>query len=168
MNKIFLLITLFVWSACDNGDFELPSFTFNETVNSCGEYILYRTNPDKTEVLLLVLNTSVIKNEVTTTSRKLAISPSNTQYRIFDGAVGNDYFCQTIPPVEPIVLKKWDGVTGSNSYIEVITTEKKDNTTQEVIGYNHNITLKNMRLENGADSITYETYYFGVFTTSAE
>lgn len=165
MKKLIAFLLLISFSACDDGDFEVPSFDFNETINSCGEYVLYRTNSDRTEAFILVLSTSVIKDEVSTTPLKVYISATNTQYRIFNGAVGSDYFCQDVPPTEPIVTKNWEGVAGTNSYIEVETTENL-NDDDELIGYKHNITLYNLRLQSGTDFITYEKYSFGVFTTS--
>jgi len=165
MKKIATFLLLFSLLSCDDGDFEIPSFQFSETLQSCGSYVLYRTNTAKNEALVLVLNTTVIKNQVSTTPITLAITPSNTQYRIFDGVIGTDYFCQTLPPTRPFVLKTWEGVAGTSSFIQIETTQNL-NTNAELIGYKHRITLLNMRLQNGTDLITYQTYSFGTFLTS--
>jgi len=165
MKKYFVLLLLVIFSSCDNGDFEIPSFEFSETVQSCGQYVLYRTNATKTEALVLVLNTSVIKNQVSANPITLAISPENTQYRIFDGPIGATYFCQTLPPTLPQVIKNWQGIAGTNSFIQINTTTN-NNTNGELIGYKHAISLVNMRLQNGDQTITYQNYIFGTFTTS--
>jgi len=165
MKKIIAFLFLIVITGCDNGDFEVPSFQFLETVNRCGEYVVHRTNTEKNEALILVLNTTVIKNQVTTTPLQLPITSENMQYRIFSGPINTTYFCQTLPPTEPSVLKNWTGVSGTNSLIQIETTENR-NTTNELIGYKHKINLLNMRLQNGHESITYENFYFGTFIIS--
>lgn len=163
MKKIFLLFLTISMISCDNGDFEIPSFTFTDSINSCGTYVLHRANTDKTEALILVLDSSVIQNTETINPRILNITPENTQYRIFDGAIGSDFFCQSVPPQSPITKKMWNGVAGTDSYISVETSKKFSDTTNELIGYNHVIYIHNMTLKNGDDSFTYENYYFGVF-----
>jgi hypothetical protein len=166
MKKMFLFFITIISVSCDNGDFIIPSFTFSETVNSCGTYVVYRTNSDKTEALILQLNTTLIQNAVTTSSpRTLNITESNTQYRIFDGAIESNYFCQSVPPTSPNTIKTWTGITGTDSYIYV-TTEKVFNANDVLTGYKHIINIHNLRLINGEETITYENYYFGVFITS--
>lgn len=165
MKKIVAFLFFIALTGCDNGDFEVPSFQFLETVNRCGEYVVHRTNTEKNEALILVLNTTVIKNQVTATPLQLPITPDNMQYRIFSGPISTTYFCQTLPPTEPSVLKNWTGVSGTNNFIQIETTENR-NTTNELIGYKHKINLLNMRLQNGHESITYENFYFGTFITS--
>lgn len=164
MQKIFLLFVTIIGVSCDNGNFEIPSFTFTETINSCGTYVLHRTNIDKTEALILVLDTNVIKNSPTTAPRTLHITAENTQYRIFDGPIGANFFCQNIPPQFPITKKTWNGVAGNNSYISV-NSNARLNSSNEIIGYKHVIYLNNMTLINGSDKFTYESYFFGEFFT---
>ena len=164
MKKILTILAIVLLTSCDKGDFQIPSFQFEETLQVCGTYIVYRTNTEDTEALVLVLNSTVIKNEETTTPLKQYISASNVQYRIFDSAIGTDYFCQTLPPTTPTVIKNWTGVSGASNYIQVETT-KYYNTSNVHIGYKHYITLHNMQLENNGDSITYESFEFGTFTT---
>lgn len=164
MKKILTILAIVLLASCDKGDFEIPSFQFEETVQDCGTYIVYRTNSEDTEALVLVMNSTVIKSEETTTPLKLYISATNLQYRLFDGAIGTDYFCQTLPPITPTVIKNWTGVAGADNYIQVETT-KYYNSSDVHIGYKHYITLHNMKLENGSDSIMYESFEFGTFTT---
>ncbi len=165
MKKMFLFFITIISVSCDNGDFIIPSFTFNEAVNTCGTYVVYRTNSDKTEVLILQLDTNIIQNSLTTSDRKLNISATNTQYRIFDGALGSNYFCQAIPPTSPNTIKTWNGVAGTDSYIYVSSIAILDD-KNKITGYKHTIKIHNLRLQNGADTITYEDYNFGVFSTS--
>ncbi len=165
MKKIIVFLFLITIVSCDNGNFEVPSFQFLETVNRCGEYIVHRTNAEKNEALILVLNTTVIKNQTTTTPILLPISSENLQYRIFNGSINPTYFCQSLPPTEPTVLKNWIGVSGTENAIKIETSEHL-NDANELIGYKHNINLINMRLQNGHESITYESFYFGTFITS--
>lgn len=165
MPKFVLILSLMLLVTCDDGNFEIPSFEFETNINSCGSFVLYRTNTSATEALVLTLSDAVILQEETTTPIEVAIDASNTQYRIFDTAVGNDYFCATVPPVEPIVLRNWEAVAGATNSISIETAAVYD-TNNDLTGYEHTINLKNLVLESNGETLTYENYFFGSFTTS--
>jgi hypothetical protein len=162
MRRFFLLAVLIGLFGCNDGNFEVPSFEFIETVENCGSYVLYRTNSDDTEALIVTLSESNLPEMETTT--EVDIDTDNVIYRIFSESITPaTYFCQSIPPAEPSVIKEWSGVAGSNNYIEIITTEVLDDSNM-ITGYKHLIVLHNMVLQNGEDTIVYETYNFGSVT----
>ncbi len=163
MSRILLALFLISIYSCDDGDFEIPSFDFNDTVNSCGTYVVYRTNSSQTEALILRLTDQEIIPEETTSQRELSITTENVQYRIFDGEISNNYFCADIPPTEPIVTRNWTGVPGADNFISIDTTAVLDDNL-DVIGYEHSITIHNLILESNDESMTFETYEFGSFT----
>ena len=103
MKKLILLILAFSLFSCNDGDFEVPVFEFTEGISSCGEYVLFKKNSDATEVLVLSISDSQLG--VTEGDKTINISPENLIYRIFDEAISDNYFCVTIPPTTPIVLK---------------------------------------------------------------
>ena len=164
MRTLFIILSFFILSSCDNGDFEVPSFEFDNTVNTCGSYIIYRTNSDKTEAFIIRLTSQDIKPEETVTPIEVAINPDNVQYRIFDDTVNTDYFCADVPPVSPIVTRNWTAASGSTNKMLIETTAEL-NTDNEITGYKHTINLKNLILESNGETQTYETYYFGSFIT---
>jgi hypothetical protein len=147
---LFLALSLF---SCNDGNFDVPVFEFTNTVNSCGEYILFVTNSDNTEVLVLTLNSTHINNELGGATYSIS-SGLEVTYRIFEDGIGTDYFCQSIPPLTPIVLKELSAESGTIN----ITTEEISN------GYTYTITISDLLFNDNNERILFETLDFGVFT----
>jgi hypothetical protein len=59
-----------------------------------------------------------------------------------------------------------DGIDGVSGLIEITTTQIINPTTQAVTGYNHLVIFKNITFANNSNSIVYEKYIFGNYTTS--
>lgn len=159
---IFVVLLLPLFMACDDGDFDEPVFDFDDTVKSCGAYVLYRTNSENTEALILAIDDSVLPdkegvNEVNLTADMI-------RYRIFDEAVGSDYFCADVPPLSPQVIKEWASISGSG-YVE-ITTSFEYNEQEELSAYIYDMTFKNLLLESGDKQLVFDTYEFGSFEVS--
>jgi len=165
MPKFVLIFSLLTFIACDDGDFEIPSFEFESNLNSCGTYVLYRTNAAATEAFIITLSDLEILQEETTTPIEVSIEESNTQYRIFDTAVSSDYFCADVPPIEPVVIRNWQAVAGVSNFISIETIAIYD-INNELTGYEHTINLQNLVLESNGETLTYENYFFGSFTTN--
>ena len=119
MRIILFLSILASLISCDDGDFEVPSFEFDTTVNTCETYVLYRTNSNQTEALIIQLNEEEISQEEGSVA--IAITANNCNYRIFDDSIGADYFCSDVPPILPIVTKDWKAIAGANNYILIDT-----------------------------------------------
>lgn len=154
--SIFLLVIVF---ACDDGNFEVPSFEFDTVVNTCGTYVFYRTNTAETEAFILQLEETDIPQEETTTT--IPITATNCSYRIFDAAVEGSYFCSDVPPIAPSVSKNWEAVAGSNNLMSIVAISIIDEDTDEIIGYEYEIVLNNLVLESNDEQIIYESYPFG-------
>lgn len=163
MRRIIYFILLLSFASCDDGDFEIPSFEFTDTVSHCGSFIVYRTSEIGTEALVLKLSDQNIAAEETDEPILVAISPQNVQYRIFDNPVAATYFCADLPPTEPIVIKNWIAVAGASNKISIETTAVT-NDNNEITGYKHKIRLLNLVLENNGETMTFEDYYFGSFS----
>ena len=157
MKTKFLLLFLIALVSCDDGDFDIPAFEFTETVETCGEYVLYRTNSDKTEAIALSVKSNFFKNEDGTDD--LPISSVNAiTYRIFSEAIGSNYFCQAIPPSEPIITKE---LNAQSATINITTTYNTNNET-----YTHQIVIKELLFLDGEERIYFETFDFGSITIS--
>ncbi len=164
MQKILSLFLFLSLISCNDGDFEVPSFEFDTSVNTCGTYVLYRTNTAKTEAFILQLNeTDLLLEEITTT---ISIGAENCNYRIFDAAVDAAYFCSDVPPVEPSVIRNWEAVAGDNNLINITSTAVIDEDTTEITGYIYDIDIVNLVLESNDEQIIYETYAFGSVSIS--
>ena len=163
MKKILTLLLIFSLSSCSDGDFDVPSFNFTDTVTSCGEYVLYVTNSSKTELLAL----SLVKTHLGTTAGEKTIDIGSTAaatsikatYRIVASAIGTDYFCQNIPPLEPKVSKELIATSGT---VTIKTTEVLSGTT--ITGYKHEISLNQLLFFDGTERVFFETFPFGTIT----
>ncbi|REE82034.1 hypothetical protein BX611_1577 [Lutibacter oceani] len=157
MKKLITLFVAFTLFSCNDGDFDVPAFEFTDTVNSCGEYLLYKLNTEKTEAIIISLSPTqlgTIAGEKTyTISSTLKVT-----YRLFDEAIGTDYFCQEIPPSTPIVLKELDAESGTLiiNTIEVVEDEV-------ITGYEYEISISNLLFLDNNERIFFETFSFGVF-----
>ncbi|WP_457615602.1 hypothetical protein [Lutibacter sp.] len=160
MKKIVILLTTLMLVSCNDGAFDIPAFDFTETINSCGEYVLYRTNADNTEVLVALLDTTQLGTTVGEASYDL-IYPTSITYRIFDGAIGSNYFCETIPPATPNVVKD---LAADNATINIVTSEIIENGV--VTGYAYDITFLNLTFNDADERIYFESFFFGTFTRS--
>jgi hypothetical protein len=164
MRYILILSLVFSILSCDDGDFDKLSFELETTVNTCGKYVLFRTNIDKTEALIVVLkDTDIVSEEG---SKTISITPENIKYRVFDDSIDNDYFCADIPPLKPSVLKEWNAISGESNQILISTTSIIDETLGIIIGYKHQIDFQNLVIENQDQQEVFESYNFGSFNTS--
>lgn len=157
MKKLFTLFIAFTLFSCNDGDFDIPAFEFTDTINSCGEYLLYKTNSENTEAIMLSLTNTQLGE--TAGDKTYSISTSlKVTYRIFDEKIGTDYFCQEIPPATPIVLKELDAVEGD---IIITTIEIKEDGI--VTGYKYEISISNLLFLDNNERIYFETFDFGEY-----
>ena len=166
MQKSFFIVVLLALFSCNDGDFEIPSFEFDTNVNLCGTYVLHRENSEKTEALILLLNPTDILQEAG--NRQIPITSENVFYRIFDESVGADYFCATVPPAQPVVIREWTAVAGNDNFIDIETTAIIHEDGVSITGYKHTLVLYYLILESNNEKITHETYHFGSFDISFE
>jgi hypothetical protein len=167
MRKIVALFFILITFSCNDGNFEIASFEFEDTVNYCGEYVLYRlsTNENR-EALIVTLTDSQIKNEDTIVI-PVSVTATGTYtvtYRIFEDTVTSSYFCTVIPPVEPKTTKNWQGTNGK---ILVKNEAVYDEDEVTIIAYNHIIILEDLVLTSGDETLLFDpSYYYGEFQTA--
>ncbi len=158
MKKLITLILIIGLTSCNDGDFDVPAFEFTDTVKSCGEYLLYITNANSTEALLLPLTTTQLGT--TPGENNYTISSTlNVTYRIFEEGIDTDYFCQSIPPTTPLVLKE---LIASSGTINIITTEKS--TDGNITGYTYDITMSELLFMDNEERVFFENLDFGSFS----
>ena len=158
MKKLIVLILIIGLTSCSDGDFDVPAFEFTETVKSCDEYLLYITNVNSTEVLLLPLTTTQLGT--TSGEKNYDISSSlSAIYRIFEEGVDANYFCQSIPPTTPLVIKE---LISSSGTINIITTEESTDGT--ITGYTYDITISELLFMDVEERVFFENFDFGTFS----
>jgi len=162
MKKILVLLLLLPFlQSCDDGDVILTNFNFeNATLQSCGDvgnYVFYKVNPKVFESLSLKLGTTdTIYSKEETKTYQLNGSTNYVNYRMYDGPLGSDYFCNSIPPTSPKATSDYRGNSGS-----VITTVKFIYENDKLTKKSLQITLKDLVLINSDEQIIVETLDMG-------
>jgi hypothetical protein len=112
MKKIILVITIFsLFIQCDDGDFDVPSFVFENNIDYCGDLIIYNIGQDDSEALILDISQTNDNDEFFKTewSDKEYNLTDKIYYRVFNDVVSSNYFCQEIPPSSPNIINEWMG-----------------------------------------------------------
>lgn len=162
MRKILaLLLFIPMIQSCDDGDVILTNFNFeNATLQSCGDvgnYVFYKVNPKVFESLSLKLGTSdSLYNKEESKTYQLNGSTNFVNYRMYDGPLGSDYFCNSIPPTSPKTVTDYRGNSGS-----VVTTVKFIYENDKLTKKSLQITLKDLVLINSDEQIIVETLDMG-------
>lgn len=166
MKKYIACVLCIIFFSCDDGDLEIETLDFDSitSVQNCGgvsvttSNVLFKINGD--EALILELPNGAIKNEVTTEDISVNVNESGSViYRIFSGTVASSYFCDDVPPVEPVVTKE---VSAEDGIIYIKTTEL------DSVTFEHTIRLSGISLvtENGSRITDLRINEFGTITTS--
>ena len=162
-----LLLILFV--CCNDGDLQIQTIDFNSaTINFCesstdiNSTFFFKLNPS--EALILNLQSGILMNAPSSgTISSLVPSQSEVIYRTFSGDVTKNYFCDQIPPVDPIVLEE---IMGEGGEVLVTTVQSANDTTL----YEHTIELSGITFVNsqGERVTNLNIDEFGTITTQAE
>jgi len=130
--------------ACDDGDYNVPSFDFDGlTINNCGNTVFNKITSSGTESLILQIdadNTEDLLFKTALDSVLIRIEPDsdNTMYyRIFNGSITSGYFCQEIPASTPDVTEEWFG-EGDLYLSNTITLDDNDGVPAEFEDINGN------------------------------
>lgn len=158
MKKLLTLFIAFTLFSCNDGDFNVPDFEFEDTINGCWDHqVLYITSASDTEAMVMTLINGELGTEVGTESFSVS-STREVAYRIFNEGIDNNYFCQAIPPTTPIVVKELNAESGT---INITTSEILDDDNL-VTGYNYVITLSDLLfVETNGNQIFFESFEFG-------
>ena len=158
MKKIISLFIALSCFSCNDGDFDVPEFEFTDNVYGCwNDLIVYITSSSNTETMVMTLIEGEIGTTPGETSYPIA-SPLEVVYRIFDDGIGNDYFCQAIPPIEPKVVKELIAESGN---VNIITTEIY--TDLVLTGYSYEISLSDLLFLDNGERIFFENFEFGTY-----
>lgn len=138
MNRfLFLLIfsSIFIQS-CDDGDIIVRSFNFdNAELKTCGDvgnYVFYKVNPDSKESLSLKMEVlDSLYREEGIVNYALNGTTILVDYRTYDTALGNNYFCSSIPPTSPNVTVEYVASSGTAVFTTTFLIEDNDGVPRE-------------------------------------
>ena len=138
MKKIGFLAVLSLLLACDDGEFNVPSFDFDGlSIHNCGNTVFSKITSSGAESLILQISADntddvLFMTPLDSVLIRIQKSGANTMYyRIFDGSITNNYFCQEIPPSTPLVTTEWFG-EGDLYLTNTITSDDKDGVPTEI------------------------------------
>ncbi|RKS42702.1 hypothetical protein BC962_3159 [Gillisia mitskevichiae] len=133
MRNYFYIIFLFLgFTSCDDGDIIINNFDFeDDSIESCAKVgrpkVFFIINSDDIfESISLVTNNTAISElaSILTINTETDISfnlDSNNKinYRVYDGSITTDYFCNSLPPSGPKVIQEFVSVGGT---VKISTT----------------------------------------------
>lgn len=132
MKKIlFLFIISFLLQSCDDGDIIITTFNFDdadlEVCGELGDFVFYKVNPEAQESLSLKLGvTDSIYKTAGTKSYNINGTTNVVNYRTYDGALGTDYFCRSVPPTSPKVTVNYTASDGKAEFTTIFDFDDND------------------------------------------
>jgi hypothetical protein len=166
MRNIFLVITLLLTlQSCDDGDLIVTTFDFEEIeLKQCGiwgDLVFYKINNSTYESLSLQLKTldSIFYHEDTLTY-PIGNSLHRVNYRMYDGSVPESYFCSSVPPITPKIVKDYQSEGG----VLTVQTHITDTVTEgDITKYTYTafFTLHNLKMVSDEEVIIQETLELG-------
>lgn len=178
MKKYASLIFLaFLLNGCDDGDLAIDEINF-DNVNpvSCTTFVENSLITDPTiiyklksqEALILQLpHVNGLVNDNDTLSYNIDNSQYRVLYRAYNGTVGKDNICGTIPPSSPNVTEEWIGSAGK---IKIVTsqvpTEIDANDSYRIKAYNHDIRFENITFTKPTGPQVEALFEYGTFQTT--
>jgi hypothetical protein len=165
---LMILVCVFAFSACDDGDLIVDTIDFDEVQTSecseTGNNLLFKLK--ESESLILNIPEDSFTNDATPEGKptELVINTTNqVVYNFYDGKVGSEKICNLIDPGFPNVNTQWNAASG---IIEITTdVQKTVNETEKstrITGYKNVIVFKNItfKKEDGTTQF-YDIFSFG-------
>ncbi|AEK23263.1 hypothetical protein [Capnocytophaga canimorsus] len=161
-----VFLSLFLLSACDDGDLEIETISFdNLNVSSCTNDVtatfLFKSTGK--QALILDLPQDVIKNEAGIYTGEI---PTNFKlfYRNFNEAVNTAYFCANYPPASPWVISQLSATGGK---VKIVTKAIRNESDNQIIRYDHLITISELVIKNNDGSKLIDSeFIFGTYQTN--
>ncbi len=163
MKKIILVVfVLTFFNGCDDGDFVVKNFNFNNApVEKCNNLLYIKRGSE-----LMILNipaTNFTETPTNGTPRIYTLANANELiYRNYTGTVTSDVICNTIPPSNPTVVEEYNAISGGKVEVNtVVTATVSDNSNATTITYSHQIKLKEIQFSNENNTLNYNEFIFG-------
>ncbi|SCX89863.1 hypothetical protein SAMN05192588_0165 [Nonlabens sp. Hel1_33_55] len=131
MKKIFGLFFCITLFACDDGDIIVEDLSFQDIdVEAClpddtsesGTYLFYKSDDSTFESLSIELTSTTNFFDTDGSNPSFTIGSNNSvEYRKYDGATGDDYFCSLLPPTSPNVI---DALISSSGQVNLTVSNQ--------------------------------------------
>ena len=137
MKKIFFLfISLMFLQSCDDGDIIITTFNFEDAeLKTCGvggNYVFYKVNPAARESLSLKLAVTDSLYRLEGVREFVLNGTTNfVNYRTYDGELGSDYFCSSVPPTTPRVTVDYFASAGIVEFTTIFSYDDNDGVPED-------------------------------------
>ena len=139
---VVLTIGLFFQTSCDDGDILTIEFDFEDTFESCGDLVFYKTKSDPSESLSLVVNDVTFEDlfNLLAGETLTVTSSSNTfNYRTYRNAsLPSDLFCSDVPPSEVYINEDYESSNDTATFTTTLTEDDNDGIPAEFEDLNEN------------------------------
>ena len=161
MKKIFgLIAALMLLNGCDDGDMTFETFNFESSPVLCNESQNTYLSINENEVLILKFAVADLLNVEGT--KEVQFANGAIEYRIYEGTPTQGKICGLTDDPTITVKEYW---TGSGN--ATITTTRVLSSAG-VVSYEHSVTLDDVSLTKGEETIRIQDNYLGVITKSAQ
>ncbi|AMO19960.1 hypothetical protein B0A78_09465 [Flavobacterium columnare NBRC 100251 = ATCC 23463] len=117
----------------------------NAVMQNCsGNNLIFKYNNNN--ALLLDIDSNLYKHQTVGTKTALINNVNKISYRVYNGNLNSNFFCQSIPPTSPSLTEEWiaqNGTTDNDGVIVIETTQQTSTT------YRHVIKLRKVTFKNG-------------------
>ena len=125
MKKLVALLAFsLLVQGCDDGDLTVENIDFStQTAAHCGN-IVYKLKDSEAFFFEVADHDALFANDATPAGTPRIVQVNNINrifYRAYNGDIGSDMLCSSIPPATPSVVEEWT-FTGDSGTIEVSTT----------------------------------------------
>ncbi|HEA28678.1 MAG TPA: hypothetical protein ENH91_01550 [Leeuwenhoekiella sp.] len=125
---LLIILTALLLTSCDDGEVIVTNFDFEGLdINLCRtaqvnqpdniKYVFSKINPDTREALAVefITNAPILSETTDGTPYEIKFNGTTNKvsYRIFNGEVTENYFCNAIPPATPTVSEEYESAEGS-------------------------------------------------------
>jgi hypothetical protein len=145
--NILLSLCLLLMFSCDDGDIITVEFDFEETFNSCGDLVFYKTKKEPAESMSISFTNLTLEEllEVGTNDTLITTTTSNTfNYRTYSNASlpSSGLFCTNIPNSEAKIIEDYESKNGEVTITTVLTEDDNDGIPAALEDINGNGNLK--------------------------
>lgn len=137
---IFALFTFFY--TCDDGDIITVELDFDNTFESCGDLVFYKTKSDPSESLSLVvtdINFEDLLNVTAGESKEIISTTNRFNYRTYsNSSLPNNLFCQAIPPSNIDIREDYESSNNRAVFTSSLIEDDNDGIPAELEDINGN------------------------------
>jgi len=134
---VYLILMIVAVIGCQDGDIITNTFNFDDTeLEFCGGpggYLFFKLNEAKTESISVRLGNS---GQLFTAPDTLEVTLNGTSnyanFRIYNGSIEADYFCNEVPPTSPRVATEYVANSGVARLITVTTYDDNDGLPSDI------------------------------------